>query len=346
MIARRGLSDVRHPPIGLLGFALAMFAALAAILPTPAAGHTASVGAGHSLTFVPLASSGLSGQLTSQAVECASGRSVTIYRAGGSGDVAAASTSAGPYGSWWHQVAGFQAGDYYAVATGSVVKSPGHKHTCAAARSNTVTVPPDGDGDGVSDPYDNCPSAANPGQQDMDGDRTGDACDDDADGDGFTAAGGDCADTDRNRYPGRPDTTRNGIDDNCDGTADEGYYAGIAYSVTYLKLIAWAPRGYADDCDIAVFLNPTGGTVCDARVDIQYFYPNGALGDRPWVIDPSSPTGWSIEPHPCDVLTEADHAEWLAYLEADPEMDDPELKAALTHPFDLYVSCYVPFEGF
>jgi len=23
-----------------------------------------------------------------------------------------------------------------------------------------------------------------------------------------------------------------------------------------------------------------------------------------------------------------------------------ELQAGLTHPFDLYVSCYVPFEGF
>ena len=207
-------------------------------------------------------------------------------------------------------------------------------------------IAPDTDGDGVRDPRDNCPDSSNPGQQDIDGDSRGDACDADADGDGYSAADGDCADTDRNRYPGRPDTTQNGIDDDCDGNVDEGYYAGIAYSDTYLRLIAWAPRGYADSCDIAVTLNPGGGTVCDATIDIQYFSPNGGLGDRPWIVDPSSPTGWSIEPHPCEVLTEADHAEWLAYLEADPAMSDPELQAGLTNPFDLYVACYVPFEGF
>lgn len=44
----------------------------------------------------------------------------------------------------------------------------------------------DPDGDGVYDPDDNCPNVPNPGQDDADGDDTGDACTDDDDGDGVT----------------------------------------------------------------------------------------------------------------------------------------------------------------
>jgi len=47
---------------------------------------------------------------------------------------------------------------------------------------------PDGDGDGVPDVSDNCPSVANPGQADIDGDGAGDACDLDDDGDGVSDA--------------------------------------------------------------------------------------------------------------------------------------------------------------
>lgn len=48
-----------------------------------------------------------------------------------------------------------------------------------------VTVPPDGDGDGVPDADDNCPNDANPDQADVDGDGIGDACDGDNDNDGI-----------------------------------------------------------------------------------------------------------------------------------------------------------------
>src|SRR6185436_16703321 len=51
---------------------------------------------------------------------------------------------------------------------------------------------PDGDGDGVPDTADNCNGAANPAQDDLDGDGTGDVCDPDIDGDG-RANGSDCA---------------------------------------------------------------------------------------------------------------------------------------------------------
>ncbi len=71
----------------------------------------------------------------------------------------------------------------------------------AQVEANSVVVtfsgtpaPPDGDGDGVPDDADNCPSASNADQADADGDGRGDACDNcptvanpnqaDSDGDG------------------------------------------------------------------------------------------------------------------------------------------------------------------
>ncbi len=47
----------------------------------------------------------------------------------------------------------------------------------------------------------------------------------DEDGDGFTPGQGDCDDTNAQVYPGAADAVCDGVDNNCDGVADDGYMA-------------------------------------------------------------------------------------------------------------------------
>jgi len=56
------------------------------------------------------------------------------------------------------------------------------------------TTSDDGDGDGVIDSIDNCPTISNPDQANLDGDAFGDACDDDRDGDGVLNGDDACPD--------------------------------------------------------------------------------------------------------------------------------------------------------
>jgi hypothetical protein len=88
----------------------------------------------------------------------------------------------------------------------------------------------------------------------------------------------------------------------------------IVYSETYLRYIALFPLGWATNrCELGLALQ--GGTgVCEATIAPVYFYPDGSLGEKPWVVDPSSPTGWSV-PNPCEGVADLDWETWAAYVD-------------------------------
>jgi hypothetical protein len=89
--------------------------------------------------------------------------------------------------------------------------------------SYLLETSPDGDGDGAPDLADNCPAIANPGQENRDGDDTGDACDafpgdpaNDADHDGLGADADNCPTV---ANASQSDWNRDGRGDDCDTAA-------------------------------------------------------------------------------------------------------------------------------
>jgi FtsP/CotA-like multicopper oxidase with cupredoxin domain len=93
----------------------------------------------------------------------------------------------------------------------------------------------DGDGDGVPDDVDNCPSTPNPGQEDGDGDGVGDVCDnclstpnpgqEDGDGDGVGDACDNCLSTPN---PDQADKDSNGVGDVCEPPRVTGIWPSSA----------------------------------------------------------------------------------------------------------------------
>ena len=96
------------------------------------------------------------------------------------------------------------------------VANPGQENADGDATGDACDTD-DGDGDGHYDVLDNCPGVPNPDQLDTDGDGAGDACDGDDDGDGVPDATDNC---DLVANPGQEDADGDGEGDACDGDGD------------------------------------------------------------------------------------------------------------------------------
>jgi hypothetical protein len=141
--------------------------------------------------------------------------------------------------------------------------------------------PPDGDGDGIPDATDNCPSVPNADQLDNDDDGAGDACDPDDDNDGDPDVT-DCAPFDPTINSGAAEICDH-QDNNCNGTVDEG--CGITHCGVIGADQTWEPTefGHYVTCDVYVHadlgarLTIADGTVVrfasDAGLIVGYAHP-------------------------------------------------------------------------
>ncbi|MBI3184489.1 MAG: putative metal-binding motif-containing protein [Myxococcales bacterium] len=176
----------------------------------------------------------------------------------------------------------------------------------------------DTDNDGVSDATDNCRLLPNADQKDSDGDKSGDVC--------------DCGPTDASRAPGKAELC-DGVDQNCDGAADEGLplqtvyrdQDGDGFGVAALtKQQCGAFGGYVSksgDCnDGDARVNPGAQELCDGadnncngQVDevVPTWYPDadsdGYGASSGGVQQCAQPAGRVLDNTDCDDQSSAVH---------------------------------------
>ena len=138
-------------------------------------------------------------------------------------------------------------------------------------------------GGGALDFEDNCPSVANPEQDDAGGDETGDACETDKDGDGWGDAV-DCLPLDPAGNSGAVEVC-DGKDNDSNGEIDEGFTDSACGGPD------------CDDSNEAVKPDPAGG--CALGVSCADIVANGLEeGDGDYYIDPD---GWDAGSPPLEV---------------------------------------------
>jgi uncharacterized protein (TIGR03382 family) len=163
-----------------------------------------------------------------------------VYRSGGSGHIFLFESFTPGGSAYAYECKGCSFGCTYNIrpTTGYVVR-----------RRNAMAADKDTDGDGVPDSADNCPSIANPAQQDTNKDGKGDACDGDDDGDGIADGSDNCP---LAKNVDQADADRDGIGDACDLDDDNDGIPDIKDSCRLVKNPAQLDTdkdGQGDECD-------------------------------------------------------------------------------------------------